>query len=61
MNHPLVGKELIYGNPMRLSDMPPVVERNAPAMGENNDYVLKELLGYSPQEVVELVEQQVIY
>jgi len=46
---------------MRLSDMPPVVERNAPAMGENNDYVLKELLGYSPQEVVELVEQQVIY
>jgi benzylsuccinate CoA-transferase BbsF subunit len=61
MNHPLVGKELIYGNPMRLSDMPPVVERNAPAMGEHNDYVLKELLGYSPQEVIELVEQQVIY
>jgi crotonobetainyl-CoA:carnitine CoA-transferase CaiB-like acyl-CoA transferase len=30
-------------------------------MGEHNDYVLKELLGYSPQEVVELIEQQVIY
>ena len=61
MNHPLVGKELIYGNPMRLSDMPPVIERNAPSMGEHNDYVLKDLLGYSQQEVIELVEQQVIY
>ena len=61
INHPLVGKELIYGNPMRLSDMPPTIRRNAPAMGEHNDYVLRELLGYSPQEVAGLIAQQVIF
>jgi crotonobetainyl-CoA:carnitine CoA-transferase CaiB-like acyl-CoA transferase len=61
MNHPLVGKELIYGNPMRLNDMPPTIRRNAPAMGEHNDYVLSELLDYSPQEVAALIAQQVIY
>ena len=61
MNHPLVGKEIVYGNPMRLSEMPPEIKRFAPAMGEHNDYVLKELLGYSEQEVGELVKQQVIY
>ena len=61
LNHPLVGKELIYGNPMRLSDMPPTIRRYAPSMGEHNDYVLRELLDYSQQEVAGLVEQQVIY
>ena len=61
INHPLVGKELIYGNPMRLNDMPPTIRRNAPAMGEHNDYVLRELLGYSPQEVAGLIAQQVIF
>jgi crotonobetainyl-CoA:carnitine CoA-transferase CaiB-like acyl-CoA transferase len=61
MNHPLVGKELIHGNPMRLSEMPPVIRRYAPSIGEHNEYVLKELLGYSQPEVDELVKQQIIY
>jgi benzylsuccinate CoA-transferase BbsF subunit len=61
MNHPLVGKELIYGNPMRLSDMPPEIRRNAPGLGENNDYILGELLGYSKQEIAEFTEQKVLY
>jgi crotonobetainyl-CoA:carnitine CoA-transferase CaiB-like acyl-CoA transferase len=61
MNHPLVGKEIVYGNPMRLSEMPPEIRRNAPDIGEHNDYVLKELLGYSQQEVEGLVKEQVIY
>jgi len=61
MNHPLVGKEIVYGNPMRLSDLPPEIKRIAPGLGEHNDYVLQELLGYSEQEVTELVKEQVIY
>jgi benzylsuccinate CoA-transferase BbsF subunit len=61
MNHPLVGKEIVYGNPMRLSEMPPEIKRIAPGLGEHNDYVLRELLGYSEQEAAELVKEQVIY
>jgi len=46
---------------MRLSEMPPEIKRIAPGLGEHNDYVLQELLGYSEQEVTELVKEQVIY
>jgi crotonobetainyl-CoA:carnitine CoA-transferase CaiB-like acyl-CoA transferase len=46
---------------MRLSEMPPEIKRIAPGLGEHNDYVLRELLGYSEQEVTELVKEQVIY
>ena len=61
VQHPVVGKEIIYNNPAWLSDMPPTFQRHAPSLGENNDFVLKELLGYSQQEVTELVKQQIIY
>jgi crotonobetainyl-CoA:carnitine CoA-transferase CaiB-like acyl-CoA transferase len=46
---------------MRLSDMPPEIRRNAPGLGENNDYILGELLGYSKQEIAEFTEQKVLY
>jgi benzylsuccinate CoA-transferase BbsF subunit len=61
VNNPLVGKEMIYNNPMRLSDMPPTIRRSAPSLGEDNNYVLRELLGFSQQEVAELIEQRIIF
>jgi len=60
MNHPIVGKEMFYNNPIRLSGMSPSISRNAPSLGQDNNYVLKELLGYSERETTELVEHQVI-
>lgn len=61
VEHPIVGAELIYGNPWRLSKTPAVVRKAAPVLGEGNDYVLKELLGLSDEEVGRLVEEKVIY
>jgi crotonobetainyl-CoA:carnitine CoA-transferase CaiB-like acyl-CoA transferase len=46
---------------MRLADMPPTIRRPAPSIGENNDYVLKDLLGYSQQEVAAMVERKIIF
>jgi len=61
VEHPLVGIELLPENPLRLSKTPGGVRRHAPALGEHNDYVLGELLGLSPENIAELVEERVLY
>jgi crotonobetainyl-CoA:carnitine CoA-transferase CaiB-like acyl-CoA transferase len=61
IQHPIIGTEYVYNNPMRLADMPPQIRRYAPSIGEHNDYVLKDLLGYSQQEVAAMVEQKIIF
>ena len=60
IQHPIIGTEYVYNNPMRLSDMPPTIRRPAPSIGEYNDYVLKDLLGYSTEQVADLVAQKII-
>jgi benzylsuccinate CoA-transferase BbsF subunit len=60
IQHPIIGTEYVYNNPMRLSDMPPTIRRPAPSIGEHNDYVLKDLLGYSTEQVADLVAQKII-
>jgi formyl-CoA transferase len=60
IQHPIIGTEYVYNNPMRLSDMPPQIRRPAPSIGEHNDYVLKDLLGYSTAQVADLVAQKII-
>jgi benzylsuccinate CoA-transferase BbsF subunit len=56
VNHPLVGEELIYGNPWRFSRTVAVVQRSAPLLGEANDYVLRDILGLADEEIGELEE-----
>ena len=40
---------------MRLSRTPGRVERTGPTLGEHNDFVLRELLGYADDEITQLV------
>ena len=61
IQHPLVGVELIYANALRLSDTPPTIRRHAPSLGEHNQYVLKELLGYSQTDIENLIQEKIIY
>jgi crotonobetainyl-CoA:carnitine CoA-transferase CaiB-like acyl-CoA transferase len=61
IQHPLVGLEILCANPLRLSETPPGFRRTAPSLGEHNNYVLKELLGLSQDEIAELIEQKIIY
>jgi crotonobetainyl-CoA:carnitine CoA-transferase CaiB-like acyl-CoA transferase len=57
--HPEVGVKQHVGIPWRLSKTPPSV-RPAPLLGQDTDYVLREVLGYSEQEVTALREKQVL-
>ncbi len=54
LEHPELGKTVSDAVPIRLSDTPPGYSRAAPTVGEDNDYVYRELLGMTADEVLRL-------
>ena len=57
--HPTLGSVRQLGSPMRLSETPPVREKAGPLFGEDSEAVVRSL-GYGPQEVARLVQDEVI-
>ncbi|HKV53406.1 MAG TPA: CoA transferase [Candidatus Binataceae bacterium] len=55
--HPELGKTWVENSRFRLSRTPARVERPAPTLGEHNQYVLQEVLGYDEERIAELVGQ----
>ncbi len=60
LGHHDSGKTTSDAVPIRLSDTPARYNRAAPFQGQDNNYVYRELLGMSEDEVAELTEQGVI-
>jgi formyl-CoA transferase len=58
VDHPVRGKYLTVGNPIKLSDSPTRVTRS-PLLGEHTNDILAEL-GYRPEQIDLLREEQVI-
>jgi len=56
LEHPLFGTTVVQGTRYRLSETPAAVERAAPTLGRDNDYVLRDLLGYDDARIAELSE-----
>jgi len=61
VNHPKSGTEAFYGIPWKLSVTPGEVLSSGPTLGQDNEYVFKELLGMSDEDFKRLVEEKVIY
>jgi crotonobetainyl-CoA:carnitine CoA-transferase CaiB-like acyl-CoA transferase len=59
IEHPEMGKYFTVAPPYKLSKAP-AEPRRAPLMGEDNEYVFKEILGMSDDEVAELVVEGVV-
>ena len=57
---PVYGPEDLFRAPWRFSDFAPQIDRCGPLMGEHNDLVFGELLGLSPDEIVDLKQSGVI-
>lgn len=55
VEHPTLGKITLEGSRFKLSRTPARVERSAPTLGQDNQYVLEKLLGYSEEQITELV------
>jgi crotonobetainyl-CoA:carnitine CoA-transferase CaiB-like acyl-CoA transferase len=50
LTHPVMGPGLYERNGFRLSDAPSGYDRSGPTLGQDNDWVLGDLLGVSPDE-----------
>ncbi|MDH4144675.1 MAG: CoA transferase [Acidimicrobiia bacterium] len=53
--HPVHGEMVVEGSRIELSRTPAGVRRAGPTLGEHNDVVLRDLLGYDDERVTELV------
>jgi len=60
LNHPEMGRTISDAAPIKLSDTPARYRRAAPAPGQDDDYVYKELLGMNDSELTELRQQGII-
>jgi crotonobetainyl-CoA:carnitine CoA-transferase CaiB-like acyl-CoA transferase len=55
VSHPELGKTWVENSRFRLSRTSARVERPAPMLGEHNQYVLEQILGYDEERIAELV------
>ena len=60
LNHSGIGPHHYDGLTFRLSKTPGELRMPAPCLGEHNDYVYKEILGLSDDEIADLIVEGVI-
>ncbi len=60
VDHPVIGPMKVNGNPIKLMDMMPRINRPAPTLGQDNEEVFKEVLGYDDERVESLRENSII-
>ena len=60
LDHPEVGKQQHVGIPWQMSKTPLAVQRPAPLLGQDTEYILREILGYSAEEIGAMKEKQVL-
>lgn len=58
--HPVIGKQLVNGDAIKMSDTMPHIYRPAPLLSADTESVLGEFLGYTPEQVEELRQAQVV-
>jgi len=60
LEHKIIGKHTVERPPYRFHKAPYPRQRPAALLGEDNEYVLKELLGYTDDEIAELLIDKAI-
>lgn len=58
--HPEVGVRRHLGIPWKMSRTPCEVRRPAPCLGQDTDYVLREIVGLDPRDIASLREHEVL-
>ncbi|MCI6956234.1 MAG: CoA transferase [Candidatus Faecousia sp.] len=60
VNHPVIGPMKVNGNPIKLMDMMPRINYPAPTLGQDNESILKDMVGITDEEYQELIAKKVI-
>ncbi len=58
--HPVYGKTIVEGSRTKLSRTPAQARRAAPTLGQDNQYVLEKILGYSEEQIGEIAGSGVL-
>jgi formyl-CoA transferase len=58
--HPTIGTLRLAGIPIKYSDTPGAIRLPPPLLGEHTDEILADVLGYEPQQVAALKQQEAI-
>ncbi len=61
VDHPVLGRRTTITAPYLLSETPARIRGSAPIIGADNDYVLRDILGVSEDEIRRLVDDKVVY
>ena len=61
IDQPFIGPMRMYGSPLKFSETSAGPRGCAPFLGEHNDKVLADMLGYSEQEIEQLYGGDVLY
>jgi crotonobetainyl-CoA:carnitine CoA-transferase CaiB-like acyl-CoA transferase len=61
LSHPEVGVRIHTGIPWLLTNAPNGVRAPAPLLGQDTDQVMRDVFGYSDQEIARLKEEKVLY
>ena len=60
-DHPEIGAHQHIGIPWKLSGSPVQVRSSAPCLGQDTNYVMREILGYPAEAIERLKEKQILY
>lgn len=60
LEHPVIGLTPYHSQAFKLSKTPSQTVRAAPCLGQDNEYVYKEVLGYSDDEISDFLAEGVI-
>ncbi|HNT75364.1 MAG TPA: CoA transferase [Anaerolineae bacterium] len=58
--HPVAGELTMAGIPIKLSETPGAMRAPAPTLGQHTEEVLRDLLGYTPEQIAELRDEGAI-
>ena len=60
IKHPVIGDMKVNGNPVKLLDTGAEISRPAPTLGQDNEAVFSDLLGFGKEELDRLAEEGII-
>lgn len=59
IEHPVLGNVTYPGNPLKFSETSELSFESAPLLGEHNDYILKDILGFDDEKIKELKSKDI--
>ena len=60
LQHPVIGDMIVPGNPVKLMDTKPEINKCAPDLGQDNKAIYEGMLGLSDADLAKLKEEKVI-